>query len=56
MDILEANFNWVSHTQEVIALTTKTESMIKDMVSGQRGYQLRNVSMTLRHQVGLFSV
>jgi diguanylate cyclase (GGDEF)-like protein len=40
MDILEANFNWVSHTQEVIALTTKTESMIKDMVSGQRGYLL----------------
>jgi len=37
MGILEANFKWVSHTQEVIALTTTTESMIKDMVSGQRG-------------------
>jgi diguanylate cyclase (GGDEF)-like protein len=40
IDILGADFNWISHTQEVITLTTKTESMIKDMVSGQRGYLL----------------
>ena len=51
MDILEANFNWVSHTQEVIALTTKTESMIKDMVSGQRGYQLTHHNEYLEYFV-----